>query len=261
MGDNRFGKTSQLRLKAINKNGKTKLEDCYFTAPFKIAKPFYKEEEMKLILMSASAGIMAGDMQKFEIEIKEGAKVCFTTQSYEKLHKMEEGCGRREATIRVSKNASLSYIPLCTIPFAESSFEGITNIHLEDETARLFFAEVFATGRKAYGESFKYRYYSSKTTVWQREEIIYMDNTYYEPDEMDMRGYGMFEGESHLVNILLVNEREPKRLLEKIRQYIEDNSLDGGTSLSDTGNINVKVLGKSAQELEEIVKQIDLLRR
>ena len=261
MEDNRFEKTSELYLRAINKNGKTRLMDCYFTAPFKIAKPFYKGEEMKLILMSASAGIIEGDRQVIHIVLEEGTNVYFTNQSYEKLYKMEKGCASRKVQMKLGKNTSLSYVPLCTIPFAESSFQGTTDIHLEDETSKIFFTELFAAGRKAHGENFKYKCYSSITNIWQGEKLIYRDNTYYEPEKMQLDGYGMFEGNSHLINIVLINEKEPKRLLVKIREYIEEEALEGGASLSEACHINIKVLGQSAQELEKIVEHINLLRR
>ena len=42
MMKNKFGKESRLYIEAKVLNGKTYLEDSYFTAPYKIAKPFLK---------------------------------------------------------------------------------------------------------------------------------------------------------------------------------------------------------------------------
>jgi len=54
---NKFGKESRLYIRAKVSDGKTCLQDSYFTAPFKIAKPFYEGHGgfMNLMVMSASA--------------------------------------------------------------------------------------------------------------------------------------------------------------------------------------------------------------
>ncbi|MGN1318538.1 MAG: urease accessory protein UreD, partial [Lachnospirales bacterium] len=66
--ENKYGRVSKLNIKIKSNKGKTLLDDLYFTPPFKIMKPFYEEDIMKLILMSASPGIMEGDCQKITIE-------------------------------------------------------------------------------------------------------------------------------------------------------------------------------------------------
>lgn len=41
--ENPFGRVSQLNLKTEERDGKTILEDVYFTAPFKVMNPFVKK--------------------------------------------------------------------------------------------------------------------------------------------------------------------------------------------------------------------------
>ena len=41
--------------------------------------------------LCASAGIMAGDSQEFSYHVKEGADLEVLSQSFEKIHKMDEG--------------------------------------------------------------------------------------------------------------------------------------------------------------------------
>ena len=125
--ENSFGTESRLSITAGRRGEKTVLEDCFFRAPFKIMKPFCPEgtEGMELMIMSVSAGILAGDSQEIQIEVKKGARLFLTTQSFEKVHKMEPG-GRafRKSRIRVENGGFLSYQPLPVIPFAGSDFPG-----------------------------------------------------------------------------------------------------------------------------------------
>ena len=47
--DNRYGKTSKLDLTMEYRENKTILSDVFFTAPFKIIKPFYDRDYMQIM--------------------------------------------------------------------------------------------------------------------------------------------------------------------------------------------------------------------
>lgn len=50
---------------------------------------------MQVMVLSASAGIMEGDVQKFDIHVNPGTSLEYLSQAYEKIHKMKEGMARR----------------------------------------------------------------------------------------------------------------------------------------------------------------------
>ena len=100
---NQFGKTSELRITAEGTEGRTRLADVYFTAPFKVMEPFPLKGGLQVMLLSASAGVMAGDEQKFSFLVKEGSHLEFISQSFEKIHRMEEGCARRKMEVTVDQ--------------------------------------------------------------------------------------------------------------------------------------------------------------
>ena len=86
-GENKFGKVSQMKLSASVKDGKTILDDVYFTAPYKMMKPFQKENGgIQVMPLCASAGIMKGDVQRFEYAVGTGADLEVLSQSFEKIH-------------------------------------------------------------------------------------------------------------------------------------------------------------------------------
>ena len=185
--DNKFGKVSRISACAALKDGKTILEDLSFTAPYKIMTPFEKENGgIQIMPLCASAGIMAGDSQEFSYHVKEGADLEILSQSFEKIHKMDEGSASRTIEVQVDKNAALYYYPQPVIPFAQSAFDSKMTIHLEDETSKLFLLEIISCGRNAHEERFQYRRFSSKVLLYRGEKLIYRDNTRYEPDKMPM---------------------------------------------------------------------------
>lgn len=117
--ENKFGKISRITACAALKNGKTILEDLSFTAPYKIMAPFAKENGGTQIMpLCASAGIMEGDSQEFSYHVKEGADLEVLSQSFEKIHKMDEGSASRTISVQVDPHAVLYYYPQPVIPFA-----------------------------------------------------------------------------------------------------------------------------------------------
>ena len=284
--DNKFGKISRISACAALKNGKTILEDLSFTAPYKIMMPFEKENGgIQIMPLCASAGIMAGDSQEFSYHVKEGADLEVLSQSFEKIHKMDEGSASRTIEVQVDKNAALYYYPQPVIPFAQSAFDSKMTIHLEDETSKLFLLEIISCGRNAHEERFQYRRFSSKVLLYRGEKLIYRDNTRYEPDKMPMEGIGLYEGYTHMANLFLsklcnrdnvdggketnidgmdikkqMNSSGTERtaeLQEKIWQILdEDSEIDGGVTRLTTGDLALRIFGHRAQKLQQIAEKI-----
>lgn len=288
--DNKFGKISRISACAALKDGRTILEDLSFTAPYKIMMPFEKENGgIQIMPLCASAGIMAGDSQEFSYHVKEGADMEVLSQSFEKIHKMDEGSAARTIEVQVDKNATLYYYPQPVIPFAQSAFDSKMTIHLEDETSKLFLLEIISCGRNAHEERFQYRRFSSKVLLYRGEKLIYRDNTRYEPGKMPMEGIGLYEGYTHMANLFLSKlcnrdnvdggketnidgmdikkqmnssgtERTSDRtaeLQEKIWQILdEDSEIDGGVTRLTTGDLALRIFGHRAQKLQQIAEKI-----
>ena len=284
--DNKFGKVSRISACAALKDEKTILEDLSFTAPYKIMTPFEKENGgIQIMPLCASAGIMAGDSQEFSYHVKEGADLEILSQSFEKIHKMDEGSASRTIEVQVDKNAALYYYPQPVIPFAQSAFDSKMTIHLEDETSKLFLLEIISCGRNAHEERFQYRRFSSKVLLYRGEKLIYRDNTRYEPGKMPMEGIGLYEGYTHMANLFLsklcnrdnvdggketnidgmdikkqMNSSGTERtaeLQEKIWQILdEDSEIDGGVTRLTTGDLALRIFGHRAQKLQQIAEKI-----
>lgn len=260
--ENKFGKTSRICACAARKAGKTILEDLSFTAPYKIMMPFEKENGgIQIMPLCASAGIMAGDSQEFVYHVKEGADLEVLSQSFEKIHKMEEGSASRTIEVQVDKNGMLYYYPQPVIPFAQSAFDSRMTIHLEDETARLFLLEIISCGRTAHEERFLYRRFSSKVRICRGEKLIYRDHTCYETEKMPMEGIGMYEGYTHMANLFLSKTGgDDRELQEKIWQILdEDPKIDGGVTRLTSGDLALRIFGHRAQRLQEMAETIKKL--
>lgn len=257
-GVNQFGRVSELRLTAASKDGRTIVEDVFFTAPYKIMKPFVKPGgAITVMLLAASAGIMEGDRQHFDFNVKQGADLEFTSQSYDKIHDMKSGCAKRHTVVRVESGASFSFNPQPTIPFAGSAFENSMDIHLADETAKFQLSEIFSCGRYARGEKFAYRRYYNLVNIHRGGKLIYRDNTRYEPAVFDMAGMGMYEGYTHQANVFISVRDGISSAQEDIhRMLAEREDAEGDVTELAQGDIAVRIFARRAQILENIVKSI-----
>lgn len=258
MGNNYFQKTV-LTMKFISEGAKTILKDYYFTSPLKILPAIPAEHEFtRVMILSSSGGIMAGDTQEHTIDIGENCKVEITSQSYEKIHKMMEGKATRVSNITVGAGATLNYNPQPTIPYAKSAFDNTTNIHLADDTAKLVYTEVLSAGRVHHGEKFGYTFYKTLTNVYKGEDLIYCDNTFYDPKLLNMEGYGLYEGYTHLSNIFIANFGDAKATMKSIRNILAESNedIDFGVSVTESDDVVVRIFGYEGNTLELLNKKI-----
>ena len=258
MGNN-YSRESVANIKMTHEDGRTILRDVYFTSPLKIITPFNTDYGLvRVMLLSSSSGIMSGDRYNINVDIGENCRSEITSQSYEKIHKMEEGHAERVNIINVDSGAILNYMPQQTIPFKNSAFENTTTINLKDETSKLLYHEILSSGRVHYGETFGYTYFKNLTDIFVGGKRVYRDNTYFDPEMFNMEGFGMYEGYTHLSNIVIVNFNDSKELVKMIRDLLAQSNQDITYGVTTTGHddVLVRIFGYEGNALELINTQI-----
>lgn len=250
--ENRFADISKLDIDIINKNNKTVVNDIYFTSPFKIMKPFYENNLMKLLQMSASPGLMEGDIQKISIKIGEGCKAEIYSQSFEKIHKMLKGYAERNTEITLDKNSFFCYNPLPVIPYADSAFKNCININLADNSSAFVYTDILSGGRITRGECFQYKYYHSILNLYEDNNLEYRDNTRFEPEHMDLSDIGLYENYTHLLSMVICNIDA----YDNVSQIIEDYENPCGITCNNKGYVVIKALGRRSEDLQKLSEKI-----
>ena len=263
---NQFPLASTLSLTAVFKGGKTILSDVSFTAPFKVMRPLYTDRApadsgnarfMTVFVMQASPGIMAGDDQSITIDVHEGAAVKVTTQAYEKLFCMDGGKAKRTTHISVSPASCLYYVPQPVIPFARSHFESTIDVDLADGSSRFALASVIAAGRVAHGECFAYTCFSDLVRVRRAGKLVYRDNTLLTPSDVDMEGFGMCEGYTHIGSLALFGAGWSDERLDEARSIMDEaGGIEGGATRLASGDVVVRLLGGSGEGVLSVLKRI-----
>ena len=178
------------------------MSDCFFTSPFKVAKPFYRDNGYtEIMVMCASPGILAGDKYDIRLDLSDDTKTIISEQSYRKLYNTGGCFSQQNTLIRAGENAALYYVPYPVIPFAGSRFHSRTDIELRS-SSKLIFGEIFTCGRDGMGERFAFSEFSSRTAVSVDGKPVFLDNsllfgkTALPGGETDFSGLGFFEGYS-----------------------------------------------------------------
>ncbi|TEB15312.1 Urease accessory protein UreH [Pelotomaculum sp. FP] len=249
---NKFGRDSELYIKAKMDSGLTCLEDYYFTAPFKIAKPFFDEKKgiMNMIVMSASAGIMEGDCYRIRLELGAGARLALHGQSYTRIHRMPEGRASQVNRFNLAAGAFLDYAQQPTIPYAGSSFQSFSECHLESGSAFLY-SEIIACGRVKRGERFAFREYRNCNKVYYQGDLIFLDRQALLPGCRDLEGIGCFEGYTHQATLAFFYDNFHDQLLERLFHILAQTSdIEFGLTKTNRFGLIVRILGSSADHLD-----------
>lgn len=250
-------KQAELRISTICVSGKTRPEQVFYSAPFKLMNFFETPSGgIEYMVMNASAGIMANDRYEISIEVGKGGQLTLLPQSYEKIHKMDDGEAIRNTKIVVEKNAFFKYISLPMIPFAGSAFRAATTIILADESSQLLYGEILASGRHLRNEKFAYQHYGSCIDIFLKEKLVSRDYSVFTPGTMAMEGYGLFENYTYLANLFIYGFLLSEEKIEKIIQYCEDLKSEVGITPLLGGGYLVRLLDDRAEELIGIFSSI-----
>lgn len=250
---NQFGQDSVLKIKTKIRNGITVLEDVFFTAPYKIAKPFYDEGNkiMNIMVMSASAGIMEGDCYRVDVELGAGSRVALNGQSYNKIHRMKTGNASQYNKFILHENSLFDYVQKPSIPFAESSFHSRSEFHMKSGSV-LLYSDVLACGREKRGECFQFKTYKNYSRVYYNDELIFLDNQLLQPSAKPLGSMGFFEGYTHQATLAYFSEGISDRLIDKTVALMENESgIEFGVSRMKKYGMLVRILGNSSDQLEK----------
>lgn len=244
-----------MNLNAKVLNGKTYLEDSYFTAPFKIAKPFFEGTDgvMNIMIMSASAGVMEGDTYKIDVELGRDSRVRLESQSYQKVHRMKDGHAAQHNSFKLENGAFLDYAPRPTIPFAGSGFCTSTECRMAEGSAFIY-SEILSGGRVKSGETFEFREYRSGIRIYYGRELIFLENQFLCPQEQNLEGIGFFEGCTHQASLGFFYDHINDELIDKlygIPEAMED--VPFGVSKTKKHGLVVRLLGTGSDRLENIL--------
>ncbi|KFI48000.1 urease accessory protein UreD [Bifidobacterium biavatii] len=162
--------SSTFRLSTAFRHGRTKIDDVYFEAPFKLMTPFTNGRHSDFIVMLASPGFLKGDEAHIELDFGPGTDSTIKTQSYEKVLDTADGSASRTIDLTVRGDAKAVFLPFPVIPFRNSSFENRTTAHIAAESTFVY-ADVVTCGRVGMDERWAMRRFANRLRVVVDEPV------------------------------------------------------------------------------------------
>lgn len=126
--------------------------------PLRVVRAFALPDGAALVhLHNVSGGLLGGDQLSLHVRAGTAARAQITTTGATRIYRQraEAAPASQQNEIGVDEDAVLEYLPDAIIPYAGSRFSQRTMIRLAPG-AGLFWWEIFAPGREARGEVFRY---------------------------------------------------------------------------------------------------------
>ncbi|MBU3713734.1 MAG: urease accessory protein UreD [Ferruginibacter sp.] len=251
----------RLEIQTIYRNNKTILKDSFMSPPFKLADitENKKSSMLELMMMSSSPGTLDKDNLNIDILIDENCSVILSTQSYQRIFNMKDSA-TQHTNIKMRQNGFLSHIPHPTVPHKNANYTTINNIYLENSST-LIWGELLTCGRKLNNEIFLFNKMHSITNVYCENNLIIRENLLMEPSTMNLSAIGQLEGYTHQASLIcfnnkMDNEETKNSVYELLNAHTE---IKFGISNATAHSIKVRILGRHAEELFDILNKINKL--
>ena len=238
----------------------TILKDLFFTPPFNLVevRENKKNHLLEMMVMSSSPGILNNDHYDIKIEVIDGSALNLQTQSYQRIFVSEQGT-RQNMNIVVGEGAYFSHTPHPTVPHQGARYTARNTINITNSST-LVWGEILACGRKhmANPEKFLFKKYHAITEVFQEGKLIFKDNFYLVPDEIDLDQFGQYEGYTHQGSLFFVAPKADvvARMSEITERLAEEVGIIFGiTTVMDNAYV-LRILGNEGEQLFKIFTKI-----
>ncbi len=249
---------ARLEIETALRSGKTVLQNCFFTPPFKVLDVTEDKGDpaLHLMLMNASPGVLDGDAYGIHINVAEGCSLRLHTQSYQRLFQMKSGASQC-LKIRMEANSFFCFLPHPSVPHAGAHFTSGTSIFLNNHCT-LLWGEVLTCGRKGSGEAFQFSMYHSVTEIFLNGRLVIKENLLLQPVLTDAAGIGQLEGFTHQASFIYLNEAAAMAgVMDSLHEWLlpETNICFGITALPANGFL-IRMLGHKGEQLHGLLKKL-----
>lgn len=169
-------------------SGETFLASSVQRPPLRIVRPFPLEDGAVLVhLHNVSGGLLGGDLLSLGVNVGSGAQVQLTSTGATRVYRSRQN---KPTTTQINHatiaaGGLLEYVPDFIIPYAKARFCQQTCIEIEPGGG-LFWWEILAPGRTAYGEIFEYESVELKTDLRAEGQSIALENVKLLPRTHDL---------------------------------------------------------------------------
>lgn len=258
------GKHGYLRLGfELDADGKSILRDLDRRAPLIVQQELYFDEELPempcVYILSSGGPNVDGDRYRQIITLKKDALAFVSTGAATKLARMVDNYSGLHQTIELAEGSYLEYLPEPIIPCVNTRFISDTTMTV-DESATVFYSEIYMGGRKYYNEGELFDYdILSVCTHGQRPDgkQLFREKFIIDPNKTKIRDIGIMHDFDVFANVLVMTpEQNIMPIYEATDAFynMELKLAAGITHLPNNAGLLFKVLGMEPGPVKKIVR-------
>ncbi|WP_246608569.1 urease accessory protein UreD [Paenibacillus agaridevorans] len=254
------GQRSVLRATFRHNGAGTELLEKYHTAPVKIAKAFPVQNQLAVIVMDVSPGMLEGDVYEMEWTAGSRTHTMITNQSFMKIHPCYGGgTASLTQTFDLEAGAVMENMPEPVMLYKEASLLSDTTIRLSAGSVWMG-ADVLCPGRGLRGERFVYRDYDNRLSVYLGEELIFAQRQWINPARQRLQAKGSWENATHLAYFYVFSDEVGGELVNKLQATIDGyespaaHNVTAAASLTYKHGAVVSACSTAAWPLQELMR-------
>ncbi|MDE6810774.1 MAG: urease accessory protein UreD [Muribaculaceae bacterium] len=258
------GKHGYIRLGfEIDPRGKCILRDLDRRAPLIVQQALYFDKEMPempcVYILSSGGPNVEGDRYQQDITMEKDSFAFITTGAATKIAEMEHNYSGMVQNIILKENTYLEFMPEPVYPCKHSRFISDTDI-VVDETATLFYSEIYMGGRKYYkeGELFQYDIMSVCCHARRPDGTpLFREKFIIDPQKVNPRQLGVMGNYDVFANVIVLTPPDKSDIIYKaVNPFIDRNKkiACGITHLPNNSGLLFKVLGMEPGPVKNIVR-------
>lgn len=247
----------------LDGEGKSILRHLERRTPLIVQQELYFDEAMPempcVYILSSGGPNVDGDRYEQHFVVRRDAFAHVSTGAATKLAEMRRNYSGMVQRFELEAGAYLEYLPEPVIPCRHTRYHVDTTIRI-DPTATLFYAEIYLSGRRYFGEGerFCYDILSVKTQAQRPDETpLFQEKIIIRPDRVSPEGLGAMNGYDIFANaVVLTPPDKAERLYERTKAFIDRESrlAAGITRLPNASGLSYKVLGDDTGAVKRLVR-------
>lgn len=259
------GKHGYLKLRfQLDPQGKSILREIDRRVPLIAQQELYFDKEMPempcLYILSSGGPNVDGDRYQQDIIVEKNAIAWVSTGAATKLAEMKYNYSGLVQNITLEEGAYLEFMPEPVFPCRHTRFISDTNIVI-DESATLFYSEIFMGGRKYYGDGEMFDYdILSVCSHAQRPDgrRLFREKFVIDPAKNNPRTLGVMGKFEIFANVIVVTPPDIRdRIYAEVTPVLDREQMlaTGITTLPNDAGLLFKVLGKDSTLVKKTVRE------
>jgi urease accessory protein len=164
----------RIALSVAARSGVSRRRQVYEDGPLRVRFPNCSGGALEAVIVNTAGGIAGGDRHDIGIDVGEGAALCVTTATAEKVYRALGPSSDIAAKFVVAPGAHLSWLPQETILFNRARLDRRIDIELA-ANASLLMAEAIVFGRAAMGETMEQGAFADRWRVRLDGRLVFAE--------------------------------------------------------------------------------------